>query len=328
MPKISVIIPIYNVEKYLSAALSSLKAQSFEDYEAICVDNGSTDNSLSILREYASKDNRIKIVEQNNRGVSAARNAALDQAGGEYIAFLDSDDMMHPQMLEIMLKALIETDSDIVYCDINRFKDGEKISFDNISLPSFKEISNHFESFVLNKVNNPKVALWNKLYRADLFKQIRLPEELTIAEDFVVMHSLLFAAKKISYVQAELIYYRQRSDSLIHRELKEEDIHNGITAVRLVFSDFKDKELSPHIRNRLNYRLMKMLCKDCIVTPYKRVKTNRGYLKFWDKYQPLLLRLRHDGLYQPRYLDIRNRLFSALFLKRRFEALRFCLSVF
>ena len=115
---------------------------------------------------------------------------------------------------------------------------------------------------------------------------------------------------------------------MIHRELKEEDIHNGITAVRLVLSDFKDKELSPHIRNRLNYRLMKMLCKDCIVTPYKRVKTNRGYLKFWDKYQPLLLRLRHDGLYQPRYLDIRNRLFSALFLKRRFEALRFCLSVF
>lgn len=326
MPKVSIVMPVYNVDKYLPDTLSSLSAQTFTDFEVLCVDSGSTDNSLSVLNEHALKDERIKIIEQCNRGVSAARNAALDQASGEYIAFLDSDDMMHPQMLEIMLKALIETDSDIVYCDINRFKDGENVFFDEIKNPIVNVLSEHFKSFVWNKTNGPKASLCNKLFRAELFKGIRLPEEITVAEDLVVMHSLLFSAKKVVHVYAGLMYYRQRAGSLIHRELKEEDINNGVNAVRLILKYFKDKNLPRSVRKKLNYRLMKMLCKDCIVTPYKRMRRDGNYLKFWNVYFPLLSDLKKSGMYQPQYLDIRNRFFSWLFLRRHFRALRFFLS--
>lgn len=328
MPKISVIIPVYNVEKYLPATLDSLTGQTFDDFEALCVDSGSSDQSLSVLKEYAAKDERIKIIEQNNRGVSAVRNAALDRAGGEYIAFLDSDDLMHPQMLETMFRTLTETDSDIVYCDINRFKDGENVFFEEIKIPIVNVLSEHFESFVWNKTDNPKVALWNKLYKAELFKGIRLPEEITVAEDLVVMHSLLFSAKKVAHVYAGLMYYRQRAGSLIHRELKEEDINNGVNAVQLILKYFKDKNLPQSVRKKLNYRLMKMLCKDCIVTPYKRMRKDRNYLKFWNVYFPLLSDLKKSGMYQPQYLDIRNRFFSWLFLRGRFGFLRFCLMFF
>lgn len=326
MPEVSVLIPVYNVDKYLPATLGSLTGQTFGDFEVLCVDNGSTDGSLAVLKEYAAKDSRIKIIEQDNRGVSAARNAALDQASGEYIAFLDSDDLMHPQMLETMFRTLTETDSDIVYCNIRRFNDGEEVSFDAVKSPTVSILPEHFVSFVWNKKNNPKASLWNKMYRAELFKDVRLPEEINVAEDFVVMHSLLFKAKKVTYVRAELMYYRQRSGSLIHAELKEEDINNGINAVRLILEQFKDEKLSAPVRKKLNYRLMKMLCKDCIVTPYKRFRKDNGYLRFWNAYFPVLFDLKRSGLYQPQYLDLRNRLFSALFLKRRFRALRLLLN--
>ncbi len=327
MSKISVIVPVYNVENYLPATLDSLLGQTFGDFEALCVDDGSTDRSLSVLKEYAVKDDRVKIIEESNSGVSAARNAALDKASGEYIAFLDSDDLMHPQMLEKMFQALNETDSDISYCDICRFKDGDDVSFSAVETPTMNVLPRHFESFVWNKKNNPRVSLWNKLYRSELFNDIRLPAEITVAEDFVVMHALLFKARKVTHVSAGLMYYRQRSGSLIHTELKEEDINNGIKAVRLIQDYFKDKDLPSSVRNKLNYRLMKMLCKDCIVTPYKRFRKDGGYLRFWNAYCGLLSELKQTMLYQPQYLDPRNKLFSALFLKRRFGLLRFCLSV-
>ena len=99
--KISIIIPIYKVEKYLQSCLDSVLAQTFKDWEAICVNDGSPDNSGKILTEYAKKDPRIKIITQNNQGPSVARNNGLKQANGKYIFFLDSDDFIHPQLLEI-----------------------------------------------------------------------------------------------------------------------------------------------------------------------------------------------------------------------------------
>ena len=94
----------------------------------------------------------------------------------------------------------------------------------------------------------------------------------------------------------------------------------------LILEQFKDEKLSAPVRKKLNYRLMKMLCKDCIVTPYKRFRKDNGYLRFWNAYCGLLSDLKQTGLYQPRYLDLRNRLFSSLFLRRRFSALRLLLN--
>ena len=116
-PLISIIIPVYNVEKYLSECLDSVIAQTYQNWEAICVNDGSPDNCGAILDQYASTDPRIKVIHQENRGVSDTRNVGLKQAIGEYITFLDSDDMLYPQFLEYMLNTIQKDNSDIVCCD-------------------------------------------------------------------------------------------------------------------------------------------------------------------------------------------------------------------
>ena len=114
MPAISVIIPIYNVEKYLRRCLDSVKNQTFQDWEAICVNDGSPDNSATILEEYASHDARFKIVNKENGGLSDARNAGMAVATGEYILYLDSDDFIHPQTMEIAYALAMRDGTDIV----------------------------------------------------------------------------------------------------------------------------------------------------------------------------------------------------------------------
>ncbi|MDY6407580.1 MAG: glycosyltransferase, partial [Pseudomonadota bacterium] len=109
MPEVSVIVPIYKTEKYLRRCLDSICAQTFRDIEIICINDGSPDNSLSILDEYAIRDTRIQIINQENKGQSAARNIGLDKAQGTYIYFVDSDDMLHPQALEVMITVAQQT---------------------------------------------------------------------------------------------------------------------------------------------------------------------------------------------------------------------------
>ena len=115
MAKVSVIVPVYNVEKYLDVCLDSLINQTFDDFEIICINDGSTDSCLNILRQYAKLDRRIKIFSQKNLGLSAARNAGMKQANGEYIVFVDSDDFLSPVALEKMHTNMSENDTDFMF---------------------------------------------------------------------------------------------------------------------------------------------------------------------------------------------------------------------
>ena len=115
MTKISIIVPVYNVEKYLKECLDSLINQTLEDIEIICINDGSTDNSLAILEEYQKKDSRIKVFSQRNQGVSAARNLGIEKATGEYLTFLDSDDRLELNTCEILYKETIAKNSDFLF---------------------------------------------------------------------------------------------------------------------------------------------------------------------------------------------------------------------
>ncbi len=115
IPKVSIIIPVYNVEKYLKECLNSVVNQTLKEIEIICVDDGSTDNSLSILEEYAKKDNRINLLKQENSGAGAARNKGLDSARGEYIYFLDSDDFLELNAIEILYNQIAKNQADICF---------------------------------------------------------------------------------------------------------------------------------------------------------------------------------------------------------------------
>ena len=126
MPKVSIIIPVFNAEKYLEKCLDSLVNQTLEDIEIICIDDGSTDNSLEILKTYEQKDKRIKVLQQTNKKQGAARNYGIREAIGEYIGFVDSDDWAELDMFEKLYNKAISTDSDITMCKVIDYNENTK----------------------------------------------------------------------------------------------------------------------------------------------------------------------------------------------------------
>ncbi|MEG0087047.1 MAG: glycosyltransferase, partial [Niameybacter sp.] len=125
-PTLSIIVPVYNVEKYLPKCIESILAQSFTDFEVILIDDGATDKSGEICEEYANKDTRIKIIHKENGGLSSARNAGIELSNGNYIGFVDSDDFIHPQMYEILLREARSSNSDVVICRYKCWNEGEE----------------------------------------------------------------------------------------------------------------------------------------------------------------------------------------------------------
>lgn len=219
-PLISVIIPVYNVEKYLHRCLDSVIAQTYQNLEIICVDDGSIDESGRICDQYAVRDARIKVIHQENQGLSAARNRGLDAAEGEYIAFVDSDDYILEDMYKKMLDKLLNYNVDLCVCQWQyEFSDGRQVvKRKNIDPTIYgRKTSLEFARFLYmgNYENGVVVVAWNKLYRRALLDKIRF--EGRIHEDEAFCGRIM--AKNISvYVMEEQFYvYAQNGDSLTNK---------------------------------------------------------------------------------------------------------------
>ena len=171
---ITIILPIYNVEKYLEESLKSILNQSYKDYELIVVDDGSTDKSLSILNKYKSKFNKIRIFTEDNRGVSEARNLALGHAKGDYILLVDSDDFLRKDMIEKMLLKAKESQSDIVISNYCLYYKENKVYK---ALSDMPKVITYSSFQVIDMMLKYKLQgqLWNKLFKYSLLKEIILP---------------------------------------------------------------------------------------------------------------------------------------------------------
>ena len=204
MAKISVVVPIYNVEKYLNRCVDSILNQTFTDFELILVDDGSPDNCGKICDEYAEKDNRVRVIHKPNGGLSDARNAgiewALKNSDSEWITFIDSDDWVHPDYLEFLLRAAVENNTSVSICGFVRTEN--KSDFPKYSFES-KVYSN--EDFWIEKNVNAVVA-WGKLYKKKDFTEIRYPVG-KVHEDEFTTHKILFKYYNIAFVNEELYYY-------------------------------------------------------------------------------------------------------------------------
>lgn len=214
------IIPVYNVEKYLHRCLDSVIAQTYQNLEIICVDDGSIDDSGKICDQYAVRDARIKVIHQENQGLSAARNKGLDAAEGEYIAFVDSDDYILEDMYKKMLDKLLNYNVDLCVCQWQyEFSDGRQVVKKKNIGPTIygRKASLEFARFLYrgNYENGVVVAAWNKLYRRALLDTIRF--EGRIHEDDAFNGRIM--AKNISvYVMEEQFYvYAQNGDSLTNK---------------------------------------------------------------------------------------------------------------
>ena len=219
-PLITVIVPVYNVEKYLRRCLDSIIGQTYQNLEILCIDDGSIDNSGEICEQYAARDARIKVIHQENQGLSTARNRGLDAAEGEYIAFVDSDDYILEDMYKKMLAKLLDYNVDLCVCQWQyEFSDGRQVvKKQNIDPAIYgRKASLEFARFLYmgNYESGVVVAAWNKLYRRALFDTIRF--EGRIHEDEAFSGRIM--AKNISvYVMEEQFYvYAQNGDSLTNK---------------------------------------------------------------------------------------------------------------
>lgn len=216
--KVSVIMPVFNTAKYLEKSLSSLINQTLKDIEIICVDDGSSDNSLEVLKNFAQKDSRIKVFSQKNQGQSVARNAGIRVAKGDYIGFLDSDDWADEKMFEKLYNNAVEYGSDIAMCSINLYDDvtGEMTDNDSyLTLDLFPEnFDNRAFSYeeTLGFIFRVCVVPWNKIFKRDFLNKnnIFFPEGLFF-EDNVFNLETFLKSEKISLTREHLVYYRRFS---------------------------------------------------------------------------------------------------------------------
>lgn len=208
---VSVIIPVYNVEKYLCKCLDSVLAQTYTNLEIILVDDGSPDACGQICDQYAQKDSRVKVLHKANGGVSSARNAGLDLATGKYIYFMDSDDYIQPILCQRIVELLEQHDVDIVTFDCWRVTErgkllgGTETIDDGLIVP---EVA--LAELMRGNINN---YAWNKIYRRHIFQDIRFPEG-QVWEDVAISYKLLLKARRIYCCNEKLYYYLQRPDSI------------------------------------------------------------------------------------------------------------------
>ena len=238
-PKISIIVPVYNVAKWLRECMNSLINQSFKKIEIICVDDGSTDDSGKILDEYAQKDNRIKVIHKENGGLPSARNAGLDIATGEYIAFVDSDDYVHPKTYEYAYNYAKSDNVDILRFNCRRFNDGhDNFNLDDINLDDAPTVSSldYLKHFVPH-------YCWICLFKFNLIKDdnIHFRDDVGTVEDTCFTLMCMAKAKKIKHIPGKFYNYRRSRVGQITSLPSEQRVYESLDLIRNVVNSWKNR---------------------------------------------------------------------------------------
>ncbi|MCH2033314.1 MAG: glycosyltransferase [Tenacibaculum sp.] len=298
-PKVSVIVPIYNVEKYLRRCLDSLVNQTLADIEIILVDDESPDNSKEIYKEYLAKDNRIKLVQKKNGGLGFARNSGLEIATGEFIAYIDSDDYVDVNMFKKLYDTSKSNNLDTVYCGYNNLDDELKVhSFsevDDLTIFSTKdEVNGVLLDMIACKPSSPlerkyRMSVWHAIYSRDLIENNRIrfcSERQFISEDIIYHIDYLSKANRIAFIPDSFYYYCYNEDSLtktfredrfeksviLHQELlrrfkvegyKESVYKNRVDRFLIGYARYTIVRLSKAaISYSVKLKILKRICKD------------------------------------------------------------------
>ncbi len=252
---ISVIVPVYNSGLYLQDCLNSILSQTYKCLEIICVNDGSTDNSQEILADMEQQDSRIKVLTQENAGVSAARNAGLDAATGDYITFVDSDDALEPDMYEILLNLIEKHQADIAHCGYKKIhldgstKDvcgtGELLVQDGLEASRCLLTGEHFTG-----------GLWNKIYHSSIVGNIRFDTALKINEDVLFNAKLFQKAETAVFLDVPKYHYFERENSACSRTASIRKKQDAVVAGEQILQLFVNTSVEPAAANRLNYCLI------------------------------------------------------------------------
>lgn len=284
--KISVIVPIYNVEQYLVKCINSILNQTFKDFELILVNDGSTDSSLSICKNYLKKDNRIKIINKKNGGLSEARNYGLDKAIGKYVCFIDSDDFVEQNYLSELYYTIKQSNSDITICEFNTVNEKyQRIDTVCLNEPqTVKQTSGKDVVKYLYEDNSiANVVAWNKLYKRSLFNNLKYEAGRFFEDEYMIV-PILWEAKSVSFVRKPLYDYLQRPDSIMHTSLTGKKIKDTIDfqkqRIKFFHSvnrvDFEKKAIQNY-----RYSIIKMMMDDnCKANPKLKKELQSDFRKY------------------------------------------------
>lgn len=299
---ISVIVPVYNVQDYLPQCLDSISNQTYGNIEVIIVNDGSTDESGAIAKAYCDKDDRFTYIAQKNQGLSAARNTGIDNAKGEYLAFVDSDDWLGEDYLEKLYNAIIMQNSDMAVCGFVVEDGSDSTSSKNFdtSMLYSKEAAMKCLSNIFQKEDLLMVVAWNKLYRKELFKNIRYPVG-KIHEDEFIAHRLIDASENIIAVDDALYHYRVRDNSITSGQTAQKLNHLDILEAQRDRVECCDKCMYNSVFVNIVYSFFETVT-ECIVRyseesykamPVRRTifKNSIGVLLKWGRVLPRKYRL-------------------------------------
>lgn len=313
---VSVIIPVYNVKSYLRECLSSVIAQTYKDLEIIVVDDGSTDGSGEICEKYRKKDPRIKVIHQQNQGLSAARNTGLKAMQGEIVAFLDSDDAIKPEMIGTLMNAMERTGADIAACSFNICQTEKKMDQSNIT--RIWKLENAFLSsqealryLIDDRLN---VSVWNKLYKRYLFDELRFPDGRCF-EDQLTTPFILDKVSSVVLLEQPLLYYRIRPKS-ITTTFNEKNTRDWLYAIK-VKEKFVDERMPELFTEKQKTKLLDMDFRGLMMYD-STVRMKRRSGKFSKELQNTL----------GREIRLRARNISSFSAKARISYKLYCISPF
>ena len=268
-PLISVILPVYKVEQYLSECLDSLLTQTYHNFELILVNDGSPDDSWQIMQEYAKRDSRVRIFQKENGGVSSARNFGLEQAKGEYIGFVDPDDFAAPQYLEWMCRAMQDSNMDLAVCGYKRVRENEESTSPRMMKeePQEKVFTLEEYSFDYTQCEAACTYVWRMLCKRSAVQGLHFDESLFIGEDTFFFFQVLLQAQKLVLVREPLYYYRIRSESACQRLFTEKHYTQVETWERIY-------ELSKDLPPRMWMSAEQMLVLACSHAYYRMLEAH------------------------------------------------------
>ena len=260
---ISIIIPIYKLEKYLDRCIESIVNQTYRNLEIILVDDGSPDRCPSICDEWAEKDSRIKVIHKENGGVSSARNAGLDIAKGDYIGFVDGDDYIRADMYKTLFDEVSKNNCDIVVCSY-------QMNNEDVGNDGFSRIRK-FDAMILIATGDYKYGvLWNKLYKRSVIKDIKMPP-LECCEDLIFNYYVFKNAENISETGLRLYHYEQ-NESSVTKHTFAKGAFDALKSKEIMLENEKETELEKYA--------VRGLISSCFVLLSRIVTSN----SFFDKY--------------------------------------------
>ena len=315
-PYISVIVPIYNVESYLMSCLDSLLDQTFKDFEVIMVDDGSKDLSGAIADRYAKKDARFKVIHQENKGLSGARNTGLKHAKGLYVSFLDSDDYFHPDFLKLMFQTAENEQSDIVFCKLQHTT--EKYTGDlkpiNPNTIKTKRYFKPFVDFLTHKELITQVCV--KLYKRETLGNLTFKDGIYF-EDVLFTTLFMGKAKSATFIDVPLYYYMASDNSIMRTSFNEKKVMSYVTVIDEIYHYTQQKypDYLELVRKNILNKRVKMTMNQAV----RKQKDVRACIALFELMSREFTRLYEEDVISFSGLKPRHKMGLALLIKGNYK---------